>query len=212
MRTMAAVALLSLAGGCNVVTSETPLFGPADEVGAPALRPGIWARAEPTCKFDPRTPVKTWPDCANAVIVRGGDLIDPRDPTTTNPYILAGGPQLILQVGDLVVGATYYYEGLKPLKQDFWGQITEASLWAIQCGPLERSAQTTPPSPDTLEQSTHSPLPGLQMKDGGDCLATHTDAVRTAAAASLDWRWSDPWPRNSDGSTAPFRWMRGNEW
>ena len=63
MRGVALLAAAALLGGCNMVTTSTPLF--AVEAGSPKLKPGVWATPDAACVFDPNEPAERWPSCAS---------------------------------------------------------------------------------------------------------------------------------------------------
>jgi hypothetical protein len=67
---------LLLAACTNMVRSRTPWFGPADAMGAPPMRDGVWAAVTPDCRFDPDRPLERWPACAQGRVVRGGEELD----------------------------------------------------------------------------------------------------------------------------------------
>jgi hypothetical protein len=206
MRTCLALSLALLLGGCNVVTSKTALFIPSDQAGALRLRPGVWVRPDANCVFDPAGPVTTWTSCANAMLVRPNDIADPQDPHQSASYTIAAGDPPIVQIDDITRSPPiFYFQGLRPLKFDAQGQIVEARLWNVQCGPPE----PPPAHGATAYRPTKAPLPGLEMDtDGMNCEANDALAVRRAARASLAWPQSDLWPRSADGESIPIRWVR----
>jgi hypothetical protein len=204
------VATLLLLGGCNMVTSKRPLFNVADQAGAPTLRTGLWIRPDPACVFDPATPARTWPECASLVVLHphrftgllmGGDYRWVRERAQIGvPYVLAGAYPSVLQVrlSDPGKPPAYVFQGLRPTRFDAQGQVIEAKLWLVQCGPPE------PPRPDQtdhLYRATKSPLAGLIM-DESNCIARDPQTVVAATRAS------EGWPQN-DGAAAPtIRWVR----
>lgn len=64
---------LLLSACTNMVRSETPWFGPADSVGAPPLRDGVWGVVDPDCRFDADLPLERWPACAQGRVIRGSE-------------------------------------------------------------------------------------------------------------------------------------------
>jgi hypothetical protein len=204
MRSLLIAAGLLLLGACNMVTTKTPLFGPADAAGAPQLRLGVWrGDSDHPCAVSEARPIARWPDCANAFVVQSGqlsfhDLNAQGKPTvSTTPFVLAGASPSVLQATDDNPDAkadsassndrAYFYMGLRPTKTDPQGRITAFAAWSTLCGP--------PPPPDaksTDGQHTRygslTPLPGLTMdKDENNCTTSSPDAVRAAAAASEKW-------------------------
>jgi hypothetical protein len=220
MRKLLVAVSLLLLGGCNMVTTKTPLFGPADVVGAPQLRPGVW-RGDPDrqCAFDEARPIARWPDCANAFVVQDGQLsfhnlnAKGRPTVSTTPFVLAGASPSVLQAteanpdakgaSDSTADRAYYYMGLRPTKTDAQGRITAFAAWSAMCGP-------PPPSDAKSTDGQHArygsltPLPGLTMdKEENNCTTSSQDAVRAAAAASEKWSKSDSligahWVRDGD--------------
>jgi hypothetical protein len=179
MRIVVAIAALAVLGGCNMVHSSAPMFSAADSAGAPTFRDGVWASPDRGCQFDPNTPVKSWPKCAD-----GSSTIAP---ATGETYLFVAGDPLILQVRheDDDHKVDYYYAGVEPLKLDAQGRITAFKGWLIQCGP-------PPPAPKspraTRRYGTRHPLQGLTMDpDGDDCMPASPAAVRAAAAPSRAW-------------------------
>lgn len=77
MRVLALLLSSLLLGACtNMVRSQTPWFGPADDAGAPPLRDGVWAAVAPDCRFDASLPLELWPGCAEGRVIRGGEELD----------------------------------------------------------------------------------------------------------------------------------------
>jgi hypothetical protein len=71
LRIVALAAILPGLSGCNMVVSEEPWFSAADAAPAPVLRDGLWRSTESDCRFEETKPAEQWPDCADAVFVRG---------------------------------------------------------------------------------------------------------------------------------------------
>jgi len=203
-------------GGCNMVYAEKAIFTQADAAGAPQLRPGLWVQHKPDCDFDEAKPIAQWPECADPSLVTATTVGDMTDPTKQTPYVLAGGDPRVLQIEvtpDPDKPTIWIFAGLKPLKTDSQGRITEARTWMVQCGPPppKPPEDAAPPAdeaaPASGEQTadsiqadvdrqmaasvTREPLPGLTIKDGM-CTATERDPVRNAAAASLAWDEDPP--------------------
>lgn len=200
---LAAVSLLLLAG-CNMVTTKTPLFGPADVAGAPRLKPGVW-RGEPSCPcaFNEAQPITRWPDCANLFTVQDGLLsfynrdMKGKLTVSTTPIVLAGGSPSVLQATeddpDAKEGSAptddraYFYMGLRPTKTDPQGRITAFTAWSAMCGPPPPDGAKTTDGQHTRYGSL-TPLPGLTMdKDENNCTTSSQDVLRAAAAASEQW-------------------------
>lgn len=177
---------------CSVVSSEKPLFTAADAAAAPGLRPGVWVMLEPGCKdFDAARPTSEWPECAEHIIVTpttlGGESKqrDGSMKAESLTYLLAAGDPRVMQ---LTAPAdrkpdepAYLYLGVRPLKTDKDGRITEGRIWLALC--------KEPPNPDRpLDQPKGPPLPGLKMlpKDAG-CLADAPGPVRNAVKQTERW-------------------------
>jgi hypothetical protein len=97
------VASLALLAACNMVITKKPLFSAADEVGAPALRPGVWLlQADPDCHVDTAKPLGEWPDCSGGVVVAAGQITgrdtDHPSKMEVTPFTLAAGSPRIAQV------------------------------------------------------------------------------------------------------------------
>jgi hypothetical protein len=199
----AALGLAGLLGGCNMVTSTTPLFFDRDTAGQAQLRPGVWVSQEKDCKFDAALPVTRWPSCADWVIVRKDALVSldtKTDPPkwVSQPYVLALGDPPVVQStftgkdGDTV----YLFGAVKPAQVDASGAIVQFRSWPALCGPPR-----TPKKGQPL--GTAHPFAGLAMDpDGNNCVAHSADVVRNAAR--LSETFADPNP------TLPH-WVRDEE-
>jgi hypothetical protein len=224
-RLLLLLAAALLLGGCNMVYAEKPIFTQADAAGAPQLRPGIWAKRVPNCKFDKTKPVEDWPECADPSLVSADHIGDPEDASKLVPYLLAAGDPRVMQLEvkpDTDKPFVWFFAGLKPLKSDRQGRIVEARTWMVLCGPPppkppekpadeaadEATAEETPEQASARIQAdidaqvaasvTHEPLPGLTIKDGM-CVASEPGPVRNAVQASLAW---------DDGQPTVIYWVR----
>ena len=181
----AVLGLAGLQGGCNMVTSTTPLFFDRDTAGQAQLRPGVWVSQEKDCKFDPAAPVNQWPECADWVIVRKDALVSldkKTDPPkwVSQPYVLAiGDPPVVQSTFTGKDGDTLYLFGaVKPAQVDASGAIVQFRSWPALCGPPRKRKKGDP-------SGTASPFAGLQMDaDGNNCTAASVDVVRNAARLS----------------------------
>ena len=218
-RLLFVLAAALMLGGCNMVYAEQPLFTAADATGAPTLRPGLWSKRAADCVFDAAKPIAEWPECADPVLVTPARIGDPGKPDKQGPYLLAGGDPRVMQM-ELTLDAEkppiWIFIGLKPLKSDAQGRITEARTWMVQCGPPPPppAATPAPPANETPEQAeariqaeiaatmaagvTLEPLPGLEVKEGM-CIARERAPVRNATQASLAW---------DDGEESIIYWVR----
>jgi hypothetical protein len=200
MRLILALACLAMLGGCNVLMTSEPLFTKADSVGAPVMRPGVWAdAASDDCKFDQTQPLTAWPSCANGFVVKGDGTAggynqgqDGKPVWSSTPYLIATGDPLVFQVKlNLDVGGqpqpqAYGYAGVVPLHTDEQGRVTETRSWVVECGPPPPQDAKNPDG--TPRYGSLTPLPGLTMDPANDdCTTTSRDAARHAAKAALTW-------------------------
>lgn len=170
MTRFVAVALLALGlAGCRMVSSDRPVFTPADAGDAPALKPGLWALIEPGCRFNTRTAPEKWPDCATALALRDGAASDAKKGQTgkRSVLIVGGDPAIIQTETDEDGRKTFVYLGLRPLAADGDGTITRARIWPADCPP--------PPPPP---RARRAPPPS------DTCLMRGQGPVRAAVAAS----------------------------
>jgi len=197
-RALAALAVAFALGGCNLVVSEKPLFTQADAAGAPVLRPGAWVSPKGDCSFDETKPVADWPECANPVVIRPGEIFDPRKAESQGPYVLAAGDPRIVQApikpgGDVEPKGEdktlFAYLGLKPRRFDGQGRIVEFESWFVQCGPPPpEPPKSTKKLPSPSQFVTRRPLPGLKVDPkSGTCVAVSQGPVRNAARSSRAW-------------------------
>ncbi|MDO9222808.1 MAG: hypothetical protein Q7U20_03750 [Caulobacter sp.] len=194
MRILFSLLFILLLGACNRVHSDQPLFFAGGAPDAPRLRDGLWVieSGDEPCRFDRARPVTRWPDCADWMLVRGGEILGYDAPGkgdvtgvgewTSIPYVLAPGAPLILQLAMREDGKVdYQYFGLDRIAgvdQD----IAAFAIWPVQCG------APPPPAPqgEKPRYVTLTPLPGMILKDDG-CTTDSADAVRAAAGPSRAW-------------------------
>ncbi len=209
MRVLVGLCLVLLLGACNRVQTDHPLFSPEDTQGAPHLRNGLWVvddslgvvEDDKPCRFDARKPVTRWPDCADWMLVRDGQLLgysrdkDGPGKWETIPFILARGATPVLQLGltDDDGVATYSYFGLQPTGSSEGG-VTAFRSWPVLCGPPPPPAKTG----DKPRFVTLEPLPGMTVVED-NCTADSTAAVTAAAGASRAW---------TDDAVGGARWIR----
>lgn len=213
MHRLALIGALLLLGGCNMVITQAPLFTTADEAGAPPLRPGVWASTpDASCVFDERTPVSTWPSCANGGVTRDGSIGGFHDDgqskstlTMMDDVVAAGDPRVLqLHVGEAAPSADlsvsgYFYIALRATKTDDQGRITAMTSWPVLCGPPPPNSATTS---GKMEFGTKAPFPGLVMdQDKTNCTTTSQAALRHAASASEQY----------SAGVSPSHWVRDGE-
>lgn len=180
------IAALSL-GGCNLVTSKTPLFTRADTVETPVFRAGLWASDDPTCTFDADKPKDEWPECAGGKVIPAGQgVLQDED---GGEILIAAGDPLIAQYhpkSEKNEAGGYVYGALRPTRTDAEGRVVGVETWLVECGP-------SPPPPNGQKPAkpgawlTRKLLPGLKA-DGDNCLARDPKVVRSAATANLAWQ------------------------
>ena len=210
MRHLVLIGAALLLGGCNMVVTTTPLFSKADEAGAATLKPGVWeGTPDSGCAFDEKTPITTWPNCANGGVVGANGQIGgyQGDPPTLqlNDIILATGDPLVMQIhnSEVVPGSGltltgYFYIALRPTRTDERGRATAFTAWAVQCGPPPPSP---PPNATKIELGSHQPLPGLVMdKAHTNCTTSSVAALHNAAKVSEQWAAS--------GLSTTSHWLR----
>lgn len=196
MRILLGLCVVLLLGGCNRVHTDHPLFFASDAPDAPRLRDGVWLieDGDDDCRFDERKPATRWPDCADWMLVRGGEFLSYGKPRkgdltgtgdwTSLPFVLSDGGPPILQIG-VIEGETrdYQFYGVEPTARSESG-ITALTGWPVMCGP--------PPPAETMIEGKRryvslDLLPGLTLTNENDCSAADAIAVRNAAGASREW-------------------------
>lgn len=190
MRILLGLCVVLLLGGCNRVHTDHPLFFASDAPDAPRLRDGVWLieDGDDDCRFDERKPATRWPDCADWMLVRGGEMLgydrEEGGPGewTSLAFVLAAGDPLVLQIAMTDEGKPdYQYFGIEG-EAAVDGRITALVSWPVQCGPPPpKAAAGEKPRYVTLE-----PLPGMTLADDS-CTADSAGTVRNAARASRAW-------------------------
>ena len=185
--TIFALAATMLLGGCNMVVTPAPMFDSAD-AGPPDLRNGLWLADNADCKVDTRKPLRRWPDCADWMIYRDGELTFPeggkasKDDGRVAAMLATGTPRIWqITVTDPDSKQINFYFGLEPVTLDDRGRIIRYRSWPTLCGPA-------PQKPTDREETlsdlvTSAPFPGLTM-EGGGCFPADEAALRNAVAAS----------------------------
>jgi hypothetical protein len=210
------VALTALSA-CNMLMTQQPVFGRPSEIGAPAMRLGVWAeQSSDDCKFDETQPLAAWPSCANGFVVLPDGKLGAYNSQNgqkpvwqTTGYIMASGDPRVFQIhmtgamaSSLPMPQLYVYAGLKPTKLDDLGHVIAAESWPVQCGPPPPDKPPSDGSPQRF--GTEHPLPGMMMDaQGNNCTATDPDAVRAAAKASRQW--------TKESDMAVSHWVRDGD-
>lgn len=184
---LALAAPLFLAG-CGKPTlvpySRKPLVSEMEAQAAPALRPGLWLKVDPDCRFDVEKPRGAWPDCATAVVVRENEMLRlySADVISEDRFRLADGLPMILQIQRLPIEAPaeWRFYGLRPTIKG--GEIVEYASWSAMCGPYGEAASAT-------ESSTSKPPEKgeLPLDEDGRCLLRSRDVLRSTIIASEGW-------------------------
>jgi hypothetical protein len=198
LRNLVPILVALCLGGCGMVSSDRPLFGPLDARGAPVLKPGLWALVQPGCKFNLRSSPKKWPDCAQAAELHDGVAVLIRQDTKSDvehetTYLLAAGDPAILQVqGPKEEGrprAPYVYFGIRPLASDLDGVIIRARIWPAYCA---RPQQAGVPAAPRAKAKPAKALAGLVPGKGpnANCLARGQAPVRNAVTQSEAWAFT----------------------
>lgn len=209
MRVLLGLCLVLLLGGCNRVHSDHPLFFASDAAGAPRLRDGLWAINDgdkTDCAYDAGKPVTIWPDCADWMLVRGGEILGYDKPGkddvtglgqwTSLPFVLAAGSPPVLQVGMMEEDRLdYQFFGIEPTASDAVG-VTAFSSWPVMCGPPPPEGEMTD---GKRRYVTLEPQPGFTVVDESSCSATDPGAIRSAAGPSRSW---------AGESVGGARWVR----
>ncbi|MES2342177.1 MAG: hypothetical protein V4597_10905 [Pseudomonadota bacterium] len=206
LRIIVVLGLALAVAGCGVVSSERPLFTAADSVGAPVLRPGLWAVIEPACKFNPRSPAASWPKCVSAAVVGPSTLVDVKrsdDDSASEPtvqtYRLVAGDPVVVQIQTPPEPGAFYY-GLRPMASDGQGRITNIRFWSARC-------EAPTPVGDTAKR--RKLLAGLYPIKGQEagCLARAPAAVRNAVRLSEAWAFDG----GTDDAGGVVRWIRDGD-
>ena len=182
------VAAAGLLSACNMVISETPMFGDSDRATL-APRDGIWLSEDGECRFDAARPEAEWPDCAMWVVVHeSGRELEVSDGKRQSQQLrtlfVSGSPAIIeaLWIDDAKEppGAFYGYYAFEPEAAAPETTFMRASLWPVECG--------------VQSGSSIRPFPGI----GPECRPSSKDAIRAAAVSSRraeqvkEWRWLRP--------------------
>lgn len=187
IRLLLALAATACMGACNMVTSVDPMFPPSAE--REKVREGVWATTDEPCAFNEAAPIKDWPICVGATLIKGDHLTlwDPQAHNRADVDIVwTKGPPPVAQVlmkfdppkdakeGDHL----YVYGGFEVKRRDAQGRAVEIEVWHVLCGPPRK------PKPGETKTSdmTDHPFPGLTIDR--NCEAKDIKALQGAAVAS----------------------------
>jgi hypothetical protein len=176
-----------------MVSTARPLVaaGPND----PKLRDGVWlSDPHADCRFDSARPVRRWPHCADAMIVREGRLHAPggHKPSDTAVYALSAGAPILGQAEVISDdGRGFYYEGVEPTAFDAQGRITAFRAWPVVCGPSGKDGKPSGTFPGLVRPAG---------KPGSGCTTDSLETVRRAAISSRGL-----------GDLNPARWVRDGD-
>lgn len=181
------LAALTLLGGCNMVVTPTPMFGAGDKA-EPDLRNGVWLADSDDCEVDTRKPTRRWPDCAEWMIYRDGEVFFPDsgkasdDDGSVTALLASGTPRVWqLTVTDAEGMQVNFFAGVEPVDLDSQGRIVRYRYWPALCGPSQ--AGPTDEAETASDLVAKAPFPGLAM-EGGGCVPADEAALRNAVAAS----------------------------
>ncbi len=193
MRTMVLFFAALALGGCNVLTTQTPLFGPED-AGAPDLRRGVWRIEDPDCAFDPGASTASWPECAQWFYVDHGKFHMPDDSAGVvdddgAPYLVTGGVPRVWQLvtrnkaaGSTPERTVVYYFGFEALTSAYDG-VDAFRFWTALCGPPPPKGQDADGDGQT-DYTTTQPFAGVTLTGDGGCTTDNATALRGAVAGS----------------------------
>jgi hypothetical protein len=174
MRVLVVLLAGLLLSGCNLVTSDEPLFGPADFASGPSLKPGLWRWRD--CDRSPTDDAAS--DCEGGVLVGADGRLRIDDKTQVD---IIGGSPMIIQTVQLEGGeGSVSYVWAQAEAWDEQGLLTALRFAPVECGP-------PPPNGSGAKRGewvTRHPTKGLTIRDN-DCVARDADTVRRAAAETF---------------------------
>jgi len=162
-------------GACNMAISDHPML--IDEPrSAIKFKDGLWVAEDPDCKFSVKRPVRSWPKCANWLVLGNGKVVggpDPKPGEVPAELVIAEGQPPILEFplkddGEKTAKG-YAYLAIERTGSDAGG-VTAINLWAVACG-----TERVPGSTREID-----PYPGID----NDCHPQSVNALRAAAVAS----------------------------
>lgn len=189
-RLLASLLILILVSGCDVAMSEKPIFTGADTAGAPQFENGVWLLEDDSdCHVDPAQPASRWPECANWIVFRDGQLFervregDIAVKRIENAVLIVSGDVGLAQIeyrssgGLAVEPPVYFFAAFENIDKPPTLPLRSIALWSVMCG-------TRPGEPGKAASDDHPGelvrFPGFDEK----CQPGSQDALRAAALAS----------------------------
>lgn len=217
LRLAVATALLLALSACNNVVSNEPWFTAANTKGAPELRDGLWVMLDDEdCRVKLKKPAERWPDCADAIYVRGREWLGMNwddsnrhkrvfESWESLPLLLAAGDPVILQLdegseppasdpdelaisnGDDEPHWRYSYAGMQPTEFDSQGRVVAFEFWDVQCGPWHYELKEGEHTIDELSEGYVTEQPFPGLTVVGQrCTAESADAQACGRIQSRD--------------------------
>ena len=162
----------------------------------------LWRVDDRGCQVNDQENPRDWPDCAQWMIVRDGEMLtlEPQDEDHHNklvwkraPYVLAGGPVQALQVRKEDAFTLY---GVRAVETAADGRATRISRWTIACGPEEATGAR---NDDGSREKAIRPLPGVRMTGRHACRPEGAEGLLAAARADEE----------TAERLVTVRWVRG---
>ena len=189
-RLLASFLILILVSGCDVAISERPMFTGADTAGAPQFENGVWLLEEDSdCHVDAAQRVSHWPECANWVVFRDGQLFervregDIAVKRIENAILIVAGEVGLAQIEHISSGGSaaeppvYFFAAFETLGNPPTLPLRSIALWNVMCG----TRAMEPGEAASDDQSGELVrFPGFDEK----CQPASQDALRAAALAS----------------------------
>jgi hypothetical protein len=196
------IGLAMLLAGCSEVISPNPLLIETDGRSAPVLRDGVWRLVESNCKLREDLSFNTWPDCTVWGVVAGRQASLFTRSTwpawRSGTMIESAGEPTIVQISTQV---STVYLAMRPVRISPGGQVLEAKVWPILCGPRQEPAVHPQPVRSAGLGVRGSLFPDLVADGDLACMAPGVEPLRAAARASeplvetLTIRWVKDQPR-----------------
>lgn len=189
-RLLASLLILILVSGCDVAISEKPMFTEADTAGAPQFENGVWLLEEDSdCHVDAAQRVSRWPECANWVVVRNGQLFervregDIAVKRVENAILIVAGEVGLAQIEYISSGGSaaeppvYFFAAFENIGKPPTLPLRSITLWSVLCGTRDGTPGKAAADDEPGELVR---FPGF----GEKCQPASQDALRAAALAS----------------------------